>query len=466
MTDNLTQIIDNNSIYDLDLDNIVEDDSGYVPAALSKGGREKYDKTWSAHRQTKIGKHCYISWRFPSTKKQRDAGAVPPEELNDYNPKHKVVAVRGIVVGYNFGFQLSEGEGASSKVVCRTTKLIEHTPKGDIVTNGNRPLTFPVSQIHKSKASPTELNNRLQGFDLYGSRGPVGSNSEDKVTTTRTCQECVAAGENYIGTPDQFSSTKLNIPKCSMSGELLFVVFQLGIEDFSELLEDPVNGKGKVRWSAIGDCDIQTLDGDGNSVKLDRPFVLRLDGITKTQLWSIGKGQYDRPVLLPDSGSSKCILPARRDDKGGYALYTCGDYFDYLNDSRFYGTRAKVWNGVAVYPVVTELYSGRLKENQYQSDFIPVLSPVDPDAEQDIVSAGIDWTPNDWVKTALRVVKAERDAANSDSNFVEFQAPQLTAVDTKQLESATSATSTAKPKAPTAQLGSNAFSSFKVEKKV
>jgi hypothetical protein len=228
---------------------------------------------------------------------------------------------------------------------------------------------------------------KMPWLKLYGSRPPVGTPESSEV---RTCESCIANLEYFTG--DDITAKGSSI--CSMNGSLLFVVFEIGQIDNSAIMDG--DGKIKIKWIKPADAKIEYVDSQGEKKKITGPFGLTVEGLTKTQLWSIGDGEYDRKVTLE---GDYCFLPPNN-------VYSFGDYQKFLNDANGQGSRWVVTpSGDALYPVVTEIYAGSLKALEFTSTAIPVFHPV---TDPEVINAGQDWTPKDWLKTAIDVINSER----------------------------------------------------------
>ena len=391
-------------LYDLDLNNpqsLFDDDNpGYTPQAL-KAVQKPVDNTWKAHRVVKF-RNEKLEWKFPTSAPERAEGKKSPQEIL---PFHQFVAVRGIPLGFHYGFSLTEGSGDDFKVLCNNTKVEEHLGDNSRTIEDRFPLEFPMSRVYQKKAEPNQPNNWFGNnphIKLFGSRPPIGT-PETYSGPPRECKDCVLAGEHYVGTEEEFKSS-VQIPTCRMSGYLLFAVTHLGVQDSSGLMEDPVNGKICVNWVTVKDAKI-TTEVDGTRVPLDRPFILKIEGLGSSQQSSIGTGQYDWSVET-QADTNTAILPA------GEKLYSAGDFFNYINDPKFIGIRnRKLKGGRLAYPVVTEVYTGKLKEEKNGSKYIPVFRPV---TDPEVIGNGMGLEPQAWLLTALQTLQYERSLVTSN----------------------------------------------------
>jgi len=393
-------------LYHLDLndtESLFDDDNpSYTPQAL-KAVQKPIDNTWKAHRVVKFREEK-LTWKLPTSAAERAEGKQSPQEVLPI-PDHQFVAIRGIPLGFHYGFSLTDGTGEDFKIHCTTTKVEELLGENSRTIEDRFPLEFPLSRVYQKKAEPNQPNNWFGNnphIRLYGSRPPVGM-PETYSGPPRLCQDCVLAGEHYIGTEEEFKSA-VQTPTCRMSGYLLFAVTHLGIQDPSELMQDPVNGKIRVEWRSVKDAKL-TTEVDGQRVPLDRPFILKIEGLGSSQQSSIGPGQYDWSVET-QADTNTSILPA------GEKLYSAGDFFKYINDPQFIGIRnRKLKGGRLAYPVVTEVYTGKLKEEKNGSKYIPVFRPV---TDSSVIANGMNLEPQDWLISALQTLQYERSLINSN----------------------------------------------------
>jgi hypothetical protein len=395
------------NLYELDLndtESLFDDDSSYTPQAL-KAVQKPGVINWLLHRTVKF-REDKLSWKLPISAAERAKGKKSPQEIL---PFHQFVAIRGIPLGFRYGFSLTEGSGDEFKVHCTTTKVEEHLGQNSRTIEDRFPLEIPLSRVYQKKAEPNQPNNWFNNhphIEVYGSRPPVGM-PESYSGTPRKCKDCVLAGEHYIGTEEEFKSA-VQTPTCRMSGYLLFAVTHLGSQDSSELMNDPVNGKIKVTWQAVKDAKL-TTEVDGQRVPLDRPFILKIEGLGSSQQSAIGTGQYDWSIET-QADTNTSILPAVE------KLYSAGDFFKYINDPRFIGIRSrKLNNGMLAYPVVTEVYTGKLKEEKNGSKYIPVFRPV---TDPEVIDNGMGLKSQDWLISALQTLQYERSLVNANEQVL------------------------------------------------
>lgn len=388
------------SIYEVDItgDDLFDDSKDYVPLAIS-GGQKDYDPTWKAHRVCKLNSPT-IDWKWLQTKKEVEEKKTVPQEVQ---PIHNFVALRGIPIAMQYGFRLTQTINNETKTICQTTRLEELLGERSRVVEDKNPLDVPLNRIYKSKKENTTPNGWLLNHPhvkLYGSRPPVGMPADAHFNTPRECVDCVRAGEHYIGSEEEFLKNG-QIPVCRMEGFMLFCVTEIGVQDASDLLEDPENGRVKVEWKKISEARIYTVE-NGERKLLDKPFILKITGLGLSQHQSVGKGEYDWHIYEPGEGNNHCYLPE------GRPILSTGDYYKFLNDPKFYGTRHRKLKGNKLgYLVPTELYIARLKEKKANQDYIPVFSPITDPA---VIEAGQNWTPIDWMRTGLAVLQTERAA--------------------------------------------------------
>jgi hypothetical protein len=128
----------------------------------------------------------------------------------------------------------------------------------------------------------------------------------------------------------------------------------------------------------------------GKLEPMTEPFILKIRGMSKVQHWPIGNGDFERPVKR----DSKSYLPPE--------IYSWGDYFSkYLHAKRTApgDVRRANLGGNTVYPVVTEVYVGKLARKEFNAEYMPVFSPV---RDQEVIAAGRGATPLDWLRAALK----------------------------------------------------------------
>jgi hypothetical protein len=439
-------------LYDLNLQNtedlFVDNTPGYIPLA-QQAVPKAYDQTWKAHRIVKFNSEK-LEWRLPVSAAERAEGKKAPQEILP-TPDHQFVAVRGIPLGFHYGFSLTEGSGTDFKVHCTTTRVDELLGQNSRTIEDRHPLEFPLGRVNQKRTEPHTPNRWFANnphVKLYGSRGPVGQPADAPFALPRLCEDCVKAGEHYIGSEEAFKDPKQQIPSCRMSGYLLFAVFELGIQDPTDLMEDPINGTVKVKWRSVAEAKLHT-EVNGQRVPLDRPFILKIEGLGSSQQSSIGKGEYDWKVET-QADSNTSILPA------GKKLLSAGDFFNYINDRNFTGIRnRKLKGGNIAYPVVTEVYTGKLAVAKMNSTYIPVFLPV---TDPEVIAANEDWKPQDWLLAALAALQYERSLVSPNGAVA---APALpTPVATAALPAKTTPAKATKAKTPESYLAEQGFEVF------
>ncbi len=387
------------SLDSLDLDNLeqilAESQDAPESLAMREMGAEEYDASWKAHRATTINSERIV-WSWPKTKKEveelTESGIEIHEEVTRA-VEHTFVGLRGIVIGPKYSFQMKDSEG---KVLCGTTCLVDKSYDPPLETKDRYCLEVPINQIHKSKKEPHELTGWLADrpyLELYGSRPPVGTDPDVKTSERRSCRSCVEAGEHYDGTLEQFLDPKSAIPTCRLDGYVLFAVFQLGILDNSEALK---GGNSKVKWVDVADAQLMKEVKEGQLEPMTEPFILKIRGMSKVQHWPIGNNDFERPVVR--TGKS-CYLPPE--------IYSWGDYYSkYLHAKRTApgDVRRANLGGNTVYPVVTDVYVGKLARKEFNAEYMPVFSPV---RDPEVISAGRGAAPLDWLKAALGAYQYE-----------------------------------------------------------
>lgn len=399
---------------DLDqLDQLIEQSAGQESLAEREGyGGEEKDRSWKAHVQCRINEPK-LSWQYPTSASERAELAKSGEELYTEvteSPEHNFVAMRGVVLSAHYGFSMRKREDDKTETLCRTTALYDYfdNPDSPVITTDSHPLEIPVNQIHQNKDNPHQLNTWLANrphLQLFGSRPPVGTPEGMKTSKVRSCKECVEAGEHYVGTLEQFLDSSSQIPACRMEGYFYFCVMQLGILDSSGALEGI---PPSVKWVDIEDAKLMT-QRNGELVRRKEPFIIKVEGMTKVQHWSLGTNQFERNVIR--SGKS-CYLPPN--------VMSWGDYFSkYLNDRKAQGRRLNI-GGRTMYPVPTEIYVGKLQAKEYGATHMPVFRAVE---DPEVISAGVGLKPIDWLKTAIQCFQYERALVNGNV----LKAPAVTA---------------------------------------
>jgi hypothetical protein len=231
--------------------------------------------------------------------------------------------------------------------------------------------------------------------------------SEDmKTTKVRTCAECVAAGEHYIGTLEEFIDPKKSTPKCSLDGYMLFCVFQLGILDSSQVLR---GGNAQIKWVDINDAQLIKRLPNGEQVPRTGPFILRINSLTAVQHYSLGTGSFKHDIL---TNGKNVYLPQNA------PLYTWGDYLkNYLLAKNVSGEkRALSLGGTTVYPVVTDMMLAKLRNDTSYATHIPVYTPV---LDQGVIERGQDLTQLDWLQAALQCLQQEETLTKGDVSDLE-----------------------------------------------
>lgn len=361
------------------------------------------DVKWRAHRVIRGIKTENLMWEFPQTSAEREKGIAPTTEIT---LKTKFVAIRGIYLRAKFGFGLTQQTDSGYKQVCRTTRLDINWGGDKKVIRDNLPLEKMVRQPHQSKAEPNSLTKVLADvphYTLYGSRPPVGMPENAKTSTPRTCAECVAAGENFI------NKDKPGEAKCSGTATVYFVVFQLAALDLDNY--DGLSDEVDLIWKTPAEWGLVTIDGDKRT-PLDRPFVLAMPGIGTSQMGNLGKGEYDRDIIVPgDKSAGAQYLPPDRE------LMLFGQFWNKIHSGRnpmfeSFTTQEAVdaANFGMYYPFITEIYVGKLKATQFGQNYLPVFS-VNPD--QSVL--GDSSSIYDWVETAVAIENMEYELASGVS---------------------------------------------------
>lgn len=371
--------------------------------------REGYDNSWRYHRNLKYKAEERITWEMALSKEQLEEG-FRNIELNPNDPNQYVVAVRGVPLEFGWTSNWAKPNPTKESKVytyCAMDELIEHLPGKDRVTKEQYPVKSPFPRMHYSKAKPDELhqfwaNNTF--LDPYATRTTFVQEDGEWVRQEerRSCRACVKTCEHFEG--DDIG--KDSVPKCSPSGRLLFVVFEVGIKNVADHNKDIINNPIKVDWKPIAEAGILGYD----NTALTRPFVINLMGLGSSQMKSIGKGQHDLPVYLPGDISPNrpkdCILPDNN-------VKSVQEYFNWLHDPKAKDGRCvPSKNGKNLYPVMTELYIARLTEEKASKKVAPVFRPVavGPNANFNGVSL------KDYVFNAKLVLNHEAAVAKGEAD--------------------------------------------------
>ena len=389
---------------DLSVDLEFDEDPEHLPQALREGQNVAFDNEWRAHRTFSIKGSNKIEWSHPVSAKVRDEAKAKGTPLHtEVTQAHYITALRGLPLEFQYGAALVDGRDKDNfKPICNTTRAVEHLGERSTDVTDKQPLRFPFGQVHQSKKEPHTYNRVLDKdyLVLYGSRGPIGLAEGEAFSTPRTCKSCVEAGEHYIGTEEQFLDPEINIPKCGKKGSLLFAVFEIGLLDTSGELDGLPS---KIEWVSIADAKLRTMEGveeGGKPVPLVRPFIIKLEGLSQVVHSSIGTNKYETNILNK---------PYQPDE-----IYSVGDYFEYLRDSKYRGQRSKVLKstGDVVYPVITEIHAGEKFKLEYNATHMPVFHPV---TTLDKLPADSPW--KDALRLALQIRKLEVEVANSKASF-------------------------------------------------
>ena len=196
------------------------------------------------------------------------------------------------------------------------------------------------------------------------------------------------------------SIPEINIPKCGKKGSLLFAVFEIGLLDTSGELDGLPS---KIEWVSIADAKLRTMEGveeGGKPVPLVRPFIIKLEGLSQVVHSPIGTNKYETNILNK---------PYQPDE-----IYSVGDYFEYLRDTKYRGQRSKVLKstGDVVFPVITEIHAGEKFKVEYNATHMPVFHPV---TTLDKLPADSPW--KDALRLALQIRKLEVEVVNGKASF-------------------------------------------------
>lgn len=333
------------------------------------------DASWMAHRETSMTDSRMI-WSFPISAASKQKGARPITEINK---KTNFVAFRGIFLGYNQGFRYSYMDGKNYIQVCQTSRLERVLEDGNVeVYESRNPLEIAIPRQFKSKNDPCTPSYELEclekaGYTLYGSRPEPG-----KDTGLMSCSDCVRRGAHMkvLGNTSE--------PYCKQDGFALFCVFELAAEDpdYDVLSEEPV----QLVWRPVSDWGLITVDGDKKS-KLDRPFILKIKSLGKSQFQKLGTGEFDRNVI---TSGAECYLPE--------GVGSFGQFYDEVKKGQMYVPLTKEvadkTGHALAYPFCVEGYIGELVAEQYMQSHIPVFK-INKQAYQEEIG--------DFVETALSV---------------------------------------------------------------
>jgi len=397
----------------------------------SKGGN--YDNSWRYHRQLSFGDSDIFVWEMPLNKEQVEQG-YRAKEININNPKHQVVAIRGIPIQFgwtpNWSKKFTTPDGKEQFYsFCKGTKLVNH--ETGTVWEESHPIKMPVSRMYVGKKRSNELAFTWQNnphLEVFATRTIKTAGQED-VIEHRSCMDCVKNNQHFDG-----DINAPNVDKCSISGELLFAVFELGIKDATNHLDDPATNFIDVNWVSVADAGIKGYDNK----ELDKPFILRVRGLGSSQLQDIGKGQYDMDVVLPSqykpNQDKDTCLP---DDN----VLSTKQYWEWLHNKKEKG-RVAVEKGTGrnLYPVITEVYLGKLAATQNTKNYAPVFRPVAVGATTEYSGLKI----AEYVRTAKACLMHEEALAKGQS----FEFKAITPSESKALSAAVDNTKEVKTNSP------------------
>lgn len=423
---------------------------------LKQGGGEgrKFDNSRSYHRITRIDKKEDIVWTYPVSKKDKEQNLTGEEIRPDTYDEHKFVAVRGIVLGFYWGSSVEGTHNSNFKTVCQTSGLIEHLPTGNRKTIGDYPIKIPFKQMHKDKDhtnEPSYFFTNNPHLDPIATRYDANLFEKAKETgdwsiyyksgQERRCLECISKGENKFVMDD---GEKL----CAPQGYMLMVVYQLGRQDKTRHKEEEFENPIDINWVDVADAGITDYKGD----PLDRPFVLRIDRIKKSMLSNVGSGKFDIPVKLPKD------FAGGRQRKNYYlpndSVMSCGQLHQWLHAKGTGEERTKMHKkGFPVYPVIVEMYTGKLQQTTYSKDYHPVFNIAPLDKSNCFNAIHIDQ----YVSTALTIARLE--AAAAEGKEAEFGRFGLQSSEAKaKLEASKETKSPSKPSRSFSSLTDMAYS--------
>ena len=367
----------------------------------SQGGG--YDRSYTFHRFVKFGQSDRFEWKKPLSKALKEAG-YSEEELLSSDPNQHVVAVRGIPISFNYGFRYARNNG--KETVCQTYKLIEKLSNGtERVTNSQNPLKMPIKSAFWSKNKPDHLNwvlERNPQLDLHAKRLEMvtsvdanGKEVVEKKWNDIRCADCVAQQMYREGTDS-----------CGSNGYLLFCVYEVGIKDCKDHINDPIKNPPLIRWLPITEAGLRAW----NNEPLNHPFIVRLEGLGASQLNDVGpdKTKYQIPVILPSqqaraNARKTCYLP---DDN----VMSAGQFYNWLTAQNAADGRSDMSkNGNRLFTTITELYIAELHETVATKKFFPVFRPIATGRNTDYHGHPV----SDYVKTAIQVLNAERELAEA-----------------------------------------------------
>lgn len=390
------------------------------------------EPNWKFHRRLKFGKSELIEWTIPLSKAEKNAGK-RANELNTLNPKHQILGLRGIPIKFEYGLGAKDEAG---RFACQTIKLIEHLDE-DRETVGLQPLKKYVERVYYSKDKPNKPSFFFENhphLDLYAQRRyknepTINENGEKEDPKfpyrweTRRCLDCIAKQE-YTYKEDEDSKEALS---CRPVGSLLYAVFEVGIKDSTKHLESDVDHPVDIRWISVKDLEVKDLQGDEGP--LNRPFIVRLEGLGSSQLSKIGTGEWDLPVKLPShfkpNEPKTYFLP---DDN----VMSTKEFYDFLHERRGVGRVDFSVSGSALYSVFTELYIAELSTQKGNKDFAPVFRPVVIGKETEYNGRKI----RDYVREAYSVMKFEAELSQGSAGT--YTSPELNSIPEHNLPAATS----------------------------
>lgn len=415
---------------------IEEDYEFYGGAGSGSGDYDKYDKSYLHHRQCKFKDDTAITWSRAVPKEVKDAGITAyPTEIT---PKYRVVGVRGIPFKFEFGFGIGgmletlvkgkEGIKPQKIFPCKTKAVLNLD--NDTKVTSDRPLNRPATQLHKDKNNVSTLNPYFPWQHKSLIANKFDFESQEWMPKPKSCQECISEGAWFITSyKDETDTTQykwggdlanvIQGGKCSLTGDLLFFVTQIGIDviDSPHYEDDPVTYPREVKWVLPEDLKMKDRDKGAQT----GPFILRLEGLGKSLVSKFGDGTWDLSVKLPsmykETEEKTYYIP----DDNVMSAYELNQFlYDKDATERRIVTQG---SGKTLFPVYAEMYFAPLKEAQASKSVTPAFRIIDVGIEK--IVEGI--TMKEYLKAAIAVYSkevAEAEGEETDISVPSF--PVLT----------------------------------------
>lgn len=324
----------------------------------SKSGLDPDDVSF---RKVKNGE--FFLWNKPRYTKEKEENEIP--ELTSAD---QVVAVRGILIKAQFGFNFYE-EG-NNVPICQTTQA----DYGSERLTHHLPLLNPIYQPFGSKNDPERIvmpREELYRYNLQGARG-------------KSCAQCVIDGDHYKGTIAQNGArAEFKGDICSFTCGVFFCVYSLGVlvSNDKMLPSRKVVKVKSIEWKNVSDMVSEVIDSDGNTLQIPRfgregedtgsPFIIRVRPSVSGAFSKVNGKDFhiDRAhgsYLPPDN-----------------ELFTLKDYLEYLRADpvckRNQVVRQTKDNRI-VYRMPTDIYFVKASEDSSRglisSNGVPVFHPL------------------------------------------------------------------------------------------